>query len=721
MLIRISGHHDGIKDYLENGQKQDREFSRDEIDERVILAGDLDITNAIIQSIDTDAERYKTITLAFKEDEIEPATLQAIVRDFEAFAFAAYEPDEYCLYAEAHLPKIKSYTDRKTGEPVERKPHIHLVIPKVNLLSGQKLDPFAMVDHQAKFIDAFQEVVNHRYGLASPKDNRRVEFTSASEMISRYKGDAFAGGNRELKAAILEAMLARDITRYEDFRGLLQEFGEIRTRNARRETEYENVKPADAMKGANLKEYVFSRAFVELSIADKRAVLTRSTEPEYEIAGASRPIPEALQHTLREWHEVRAKEVKYFNGGNLSAYPFYRDAAPDERRQLLVEREQRFYQRFRGEADHEPGVGRSGHAEREQGRGDGVGARGLDATSVDDWSQSTGQLARESYGFKGDEIFVDRLAEADSSMRLATVKSLVSVEQLEFSDTPLQDSVARHPVTGREADTVLGQLARDIVESRAIRHDASHAEFQEIKRMLDADRLMAMLAHSHGVILGKYTITKGRDGGDRIQCGNRHLNVSDFLTKELKLPWVEAAQLMRDTYQAQIGRDALYVPRNAPAQLLWREFQAYRAEQSERNRVGWVEQGRHEQVRRSAIRSTFHAARRAIPADPGRSHTQRKAALSVARMTRVEQESALRLAIAAEREALKSITHQSLDDHYRAFLAQQAQTGDERALVELRRIRCIEPVLNPTHAAIRSAGQQEPNVIIWFCRINGPL
>jgi hypothetical protein len=37
MLIRISGHHDGIKEYLEKGQKQDREFSRDAMDERVIL------------------------------------------------------------------------------------------------------------------------------------------------------------------------------------------------------------------------------------------------------------------------------------------------------------------------------------------------------------------------------------------------------------------------------------------------------------------------------------------------------------------------------------------------------------------------------------------------------------------------------------------------------------------------------------------------------------
>ena len=38
MLIRIRGYHDGIKEYLEKGQKKDREFNRDEMDERVVLA-----------------------------------------------------------------------------------------------------------------------------------------------------------------------------------------------------------------------------------------------------------------------------------------------------------------------------------------------------------------------------------------------------------------------------------------------------------------------------------------------------------------------------------------------------------------------------------------------------------------------------------------------------------------------------------------------------------
>ncbi|CAM2158858.1 hypothetical protein PT2222_540005 [Paraburkholderia tropica] len=54
-------------------------------------------------------------------------------------------------------------------------------------------------------------------------------------------------------------------------------------------------------------------------------------------------------------------------------------------------------------------------------------------------------------------------------------------------------------------------------------------------RWMPADCWRA-LARSHGLIASKYEVTKGRDGSDRIQCGVRNLNVSDFLTKEMHLP-----------------------------------------------------------------------------------------------------------------------------------------------------------------------------------------
>jgi hypothetical protein len=90
MLIRVRGYHDGIKEHLEKGQKQGREMERDEMDERVILAGDLDLTEDIIESIDTDAGRYLNVTVSFK-DEVDRELPGGIVREFEAFALHGTE------------------------------------------------------------------------------------------------------------------------------------------------------------------------------------------------------------------------------------------------------------------------------------------------------------------------------------------------------------------------------------------------------------------------------------------------------------------------------------------------------------------------------------------------------------------------------------------------------------------------------------------------------
>ena len=350
MLVRIHGGQSGIADYLENGQKQGREQSRHELDERVILDGDLELTDAFINSMDKRGDRYLHITLAFKEDEVSPETLQAITQDFKRFAMTAFEADEFNFYAEAHLPKIKSTLHRKTGALVERKPHIHIVIPQQNVLSGQNLNPFGRVEQQTAFIDAFQEFTNARYGLASPKDNRRVEFTDASEMISRYKGDVFEGQGRAIKERLLSDLLDQDIRDYERFKTLLSGYGQIRVRNAGGLTEYINVKPDDAAKGINLKDYVFSREFIEKSQDEKRVFLVRETPPEsasYERAGEATKPEDRYRDLLKEWHDVRAYEIKYLNSGHKKGYAAYKEADPEQRQAILKELAERFYRKHR--------------------------------------------------------------------------------------------------------------------------------------------------------------------------------------------------------------------------------------------------------------------------------------------------------------------------------------------------------------------------------------
>lgn len=208
MLIRVSGYNSGVKEYLEEGVKNGRDYSREELDERLILYGDLDLTDMVYKSIpDRGQNRYTTFTLAFKEDEISEEVLKNITKEFREFMMYAYNDVEYNFYAEAHIPKLKTVYDKRTGEKIERKPHIHIVVPKINLLSGNVSDVIGNHETTEKFIEAFQEYVNQKYCLASPREHVRVNPYNAADVLSRYKGDDFRGKNRSSSKALFVKLL----------------------------------------------------------------------------------------------------------------------------------------------------------------------------------------------------------------------------------------------------------------------------------------------------------------------------------------------------------------------------------------------------------------------------------------------------------------------------------------------------------------------------------
>ncbi|KUZ76887.1 LPD7 domain-containing protein [Burkholderia ubonensis] len=874
MLIRPTGRHDGVKQYLEDGQKVGRELSRDELDERVVLAGDLDLTDAVIQAIDAPpkVERYLSITLSFKEDHVDRETLLQIAREFEAFAMHAYRPDEYCFYAEAHLPRVKSYIDQSTGELIERKPHIHVVIPKRNLISGQSLRPFGFDKHNTHFIDAFQEHINAKYGLASPKDNRRTTLTDASEMISRYRGDLFRANSRELKEQILDAVLDRQIENHADFMALLQELGAVRMRNAGRDDAYPNVKAVGADKGVNLKEYVFTPAFIELPTAEKLQALSADAADQYESGVAPRRTPDNITALLNEWYATRARELKYLNSGSRQ-YQQYQESSPHDRELMLADLERGFYaQHLKAHHDRAddslPGL--EGHLRRDGrayefgtqpsdafeepdareldldaptwepgwGTDDAVGhvvdgydeldaqfdfvASGADPTpesidalrnvsgrSVDgvgdrsavllpdhalhqlepDGTVSADRLRRpadragepaaqrvgvpapgefEAYhqaleahyafgdpfdnlppmcapatgtptgmsppGWYSDrrrDPFLDPFDAIDTSFDFDAARPSVLHQPERPADVSLYRSrrsragdaaFATPRRTGRVSDNVLSQLARDVRQ----RDEAGgqYAEFRDIRRSLDARRLLAELSHTHGVRPAKYAVVTGRDGSDRIRAGKRLLNVSDFLTKELNLSWREAAPLLREVYERQQSGAAVPAPRELPRAALWREYSVAREAHIVARSDAWLAQRASEQHRRGENRAAFDAARAAIKQDVHLTPARRRAATSLARADHLARDDALRESIVRERAALKVQFGAAGGPSFADWLRTRAEQGNERALEELRRTARYEPAPADVDAAgepfnvirantQRPAGEDEYNAIIF--------
>lgn len=330
MLIRVRGYNTGAQEYLEEGTKAGREFTRDALDHRVILDGDLDLTRIIYNSIqDKGQDRYLSITLAFREDHIPNETLENIAQEFKQFMMYAYRSDEFNFYAEAHVPKIRSIKDKKSGDLVERKPHIHIIIPKKNLLSGTIFDPVGSNYAQSeKHLEAFQEYVNQKYKLSSPRDHVRANIKDAASVLSRYNGDDFYGKNREFKQGLVKQVIEQGVQTRDDFYKLVSKHGETRIRNASKPNEYIAVKLLGDAKFTNLKDTIFHDDFIvrrEL----KKAPLD----------------PHIIRDRLLEWPQ-RSKEIKYISKAGPDFRKLYVESTPEIRAQLLRSREQTFYQAY---------------------------------------------------------------------------------------------------------------------------------------------------------------------------------------------------------------------------------------------------------------------------------------------------------------------------------------------------------------------------------------
>ncbi|WP_434529592.1 LPD7 domain-containing protein [Vibrio sp. K4] len=345
MLVRVRGGKDGIAEYLRDGMKSDREQHRDELDKRICIDGDLSLTDTLIKDMaKTDKpENYLHVTLSFAERDIDEEKIRTIYDDYKSNVMSAYLPEEYNIYAEIHVPKIKSYTDKSTGEMVERFPHIHMVIPRKNLLDGKDLNPRGLFRSNLKYFDAIQEKINHEHDLISPFDNQRVFKIDQSKLLARYKGDNFKGANNELKSTLFDAIQEKNISSMADFKQELANYGEVSVGKAGKPDEYLKIKPHGSSRNVRLTDQCFQPDFIE------RRILKRE-----------KPTQEQVNDLVDEWVNERAHEVKYIHAGSPKLRKQYQSLPKEQKRAFLDGQREQHYRRF----DLSTGTRLSDRAER---------------------------------------------------------------------------------------------------------------------------------------------------------------------------------------------------------------------------------------------------------------------------------------------------------------------------------------------------------------------
>ena len=538
MLARVTSGQSGIVQYLKDGVKSDRELTRDELDQRITIDGNIEITDSLIENLNADGrkENYLHITLSFGERELEQDKIIAAYNDYKESVMNAYGTDEYNVYAEIHYPKVKSYTDKKTGDQVERFPHVHMVIPKTNLLTDKSLNPFGKYTDNIKYHDAIQENINRKHGLESPYDNqRKYGVIDNSDFISRYKGDNFKGSNAELKNELFELINNKNIRTMDVFKDELSKYGTVTTGKAGSNDEYLQLKLHGVNKNIRLKESCFKNDY----ITDRELLRPKPTNQE-------------IQKNLKNWIDTRSHEMKHIHPASPKTRTEYYNLKVAEKEEFLHDRRDEFTRRFGND------------------RANSRTARNRSPDRIDNFQQGGRATDREfSVKRNGGRGFTDitnglpdmpqRNVVSRRNREETTTESVLSsdaIGNLEQGKTD-RDNELRWSTNrgGRTRGRLIkvsspGTKAEQLlIEENNKKIELSH--FREIRQNLDPKRVLNHLEKTHGLVKGNYGIAKAKDGTPRITVNNKSFNVSDFCTKHMHLTWDDTKNILKSEYKRQ--------------------------------------------------------------------------------------------------------------------------------------------------------------------------
>jgi hypothetical protein len=330
MIIRYIGGNDGICSYLETGRKEKNPFLREEMDKRIFIDGDLSLTNAIIESIPNHGQqRYLNIMMSFHEQNITRERMRDVFQQYKNILMTAYKPDEYNIYAEIHWPKIKQFYNSERKRIEKRFPHIHIVIPTKNLLTGGFLNPCARYNVDLKSFEAIQEKLNRDNDLFSSRKVAKLKIENIL-YLEQYKNQVFSTKNKFLKEKIIKALMLKNIRTLNAFQILLSDFGQVRIRNIGKNNEYFALRLDGEKKFINLKEAIFRKDFIE----ERKLSFVNLTDT-------------TLQKRIDDWYCFKSKEIKFLYNGKKDQRSLYVSSDLALKKALLEDLERSYERSYR--------------------------------------------------------------------------------------------------------------------------------------------------------------------------------------------------------------------------------------------------------------------------------------------------------------------------------------------------------------------------------------
>ncbi|MBQ9682014.1 MAG: hypothetical protein IJV35_01935 [Neisseriaceae bacterium] len=734
MVIRFGGGSSGIVEYLETGQKSGREHSRDELDKRVILSGDIRLLDEVLAQFtkDDESEHYMHITLSFKERKIDEETLRAIDQEFRQFVFAATgRDDEFYYYSEAHLPKIKRLKDMN-GDDYERFPHIHIVIPKYNLYTGTRDDMIGLHNPIIPYTDAFQEYINAKYNLASPKDNRRFFILGKDGSINRkrltdenaqYNRHSLLNQNRisyfsrqTVKNEIFNLIRAdKTISSVEDLAEALKPLGEVKIRDSKKfGQKYINFRlnGYPDKKAINLKDNVFLDNYLK----------TRSLKETQAYA-----IGHGNQELLQEWYSKKAFEHRFIYSGNQKQRDAYYHTDETTQQQILQQKitiHQRLLQEMQYAEPLEksrpknygqphlrqsptllqnavhinqvPHINDMPHINQMPHINELPVTGGVNAMAETNIKDSNNERQQRNHREQSNAIDI-----RTSSQRTNHQKGRQSLPNLPTSSGNAQRNRAGkqddrtdllYPPAFDDLDNTTQKSSASVfllrnqrrlkqktystpTQSLAVLQRASddyHIKQADILHKInavDCRLLLDMCSVKYGLSTSDFNISINPYGNDRIQVENKTLNAAEFLQQYMNLSHTESEQIIDNTLQQQkIG----FRQRSPVSSLMWARFNREEAAALKDFQI-------LRQKYRADKQKVFDRNR--FKVNPNESKAQ-----SVVRRKFINQKRDYELSQLQEQYRPLFKEHKKPNERYLEWLHKESVSGSLNALLELQRV-----------------------------------
>lgn len=589
MLVRIKGASSGIVEYLEKGIKSGRGFTRDELDKRITLAGDIStLDNILSEHQDDNAKNnYLHITLSFFEDDVEENILQSVCDEAKDFFLAGDKNDSFYFYAEAHIPKIREYFD-KDGKLIKRKPHIHLVIPHANLTTGKREELLSYVNksHTKAHIDNFQEYINKKYNLESPKDAEhiRTKPISREDIIDRYRPTPREKAI-EVKSKIYHYVMANpDIDSVEKLAERIEKELSITTKirqpnNPNRPSYVHIDYKGGKGRGINLNHPVFHNDFLKNR--------TLETAKDFE-AKNSIPIEQRIEklQQWKDWDSLTARFVdtpllrkSFWEWDKEEQEKFIAKCLDREQKQLAPKvAAVRNVQASVSALNSIQGLNTIGTIKDLEGLNGKSTTRTLSEKSTDDLHELH---ARNHAGDRGQRN-AERGATSHANTNFLPPASQLHVGRKSpnqavqlFSNENFRDGRGRTQFTNERDDLKAQKEAVD---------------WKKIIDETDINRLLDYCAHYYGVDRSKYFATKNKHGANRVQTQKHLYSASDFLRAELNFNWTQTQIVLQDVARNDVSYPRTFTHENKEA---WKAYYkkyggkntAWMAYKSEKQRI----------------------------------------------------------------------------------------------------------------------------------------